>query len=179
MSQSFSSSESRALELLGQGLDPSQVGPAVGLTVSRISQLLSDPEFSAQVAELRFKNLSKHNARDSRYDDLEDKLLEKMENLLVFMMKPMEVLAAIKTINAAKRRGASAPDHILQQQTVINLTMPTQIINQFKVDSNKQVIQAGTQTLITAQSGTIQDLINKHRSPQNALPAPEPSTSSS
>ena len=59
---------------------PEQTASAVGLSVSRISQLLSDPEFSAQVAELRFNNLQKHNERDSAYDTMEEKLLKKLEN---------------------------------------------------------------------------------------------------
>ncbi len=155
--------ESKALDLLGQGLGPETVGPAVGLSVSRISQLLSQEDFAGQVAELRFKNLSRHNLRDTAYDDLEDKLLDKMANLLPFMMKPSEVLMAIRTINQAHRRGASAPDHILQTQQVINLVLPIQIVSKYQVDANKQVLKAGEQTLLTAQSGTIQNLLLAHK----------------
>ena len=172
MSQAITSSESRALELLGQGIGPEQTASAVGLSVSRISQLLSDPSFAEQVAERRFKILSKHNERDNRYDELEDKLLEKMKNCLPFMLKPMEILAAIKTINAARRRGASAPDSILQQQTVVQLTVPVQVINKFKLDSNRQVLEAGQQTLITAQSSHLQDMLKARKEAQNVLPSP-------
>lgn len=172
MSQAISSQESRALQLLGQGIGPEQCASAVGLSVSRISQLLSDPEFSEQVAELRFQNLQKHNERDSHYDSLEDKLLKKLENCLAFMHKPMEVLRAIQIINQAKRRGASAPDHITQQQTVVSLTMPVTVINQFKLDGNRQVLEAGQQTLITAQSSHLQDMIKNRKEAQNVLPSP-------
>lgn len=177
MTQAISSSESRALQLLGQGIGPEQVASAVGLSTSRISQLLSDPEFAAQVAELRFNNLQKHNERDNRYDELEDKLLEKMKNCIPLMYKPQEVLRAIQVINAAKRRGVSAPDHITQQTTVVSLQMPVQVINQYKLDSNKQVLEAGQQTLLTAQSSHLQEMLAKRKEAQNvlsssALPAP-------
>lgn len=159
MSQPLSSSESRALSLLGQGINPEMTASAVGLSVSRISQLLSDPEFAAQVSDLRYKNLAKHNERDAAYDSLEDTLLTRLRDLLPFMMKPMEVLKAIQVINAAKRRGASAPDSIISQQEVINLIMPVQIINQFSVNSSNQVIKAGQQELITVQSSRLTSLV--------------------
>jgi len=145
----------RALTLLGQGVPASIVASTCGVTESRISQLVSDPEFAAEVAELRFSNLQKHNERDSHYDRMEDTLLKRLEDLLPLMMRPMEVLKAIQVINAAKRRGASAPDSIVQQQTYINLTIPTTLIQKFQTNSNNHVIQAGEQTLITMQSGSL------------------------
>lgn len=177
----MSAAEDRALELLGMGIGPEQVGPAVGLSVSRISQLLSDPTFSGKVAELRFKSLSKHNNRDSKYDEVEDQLLAKLENQVQYMMKPGEILGAIKIINGAKRRGASAPDAVLQTQQVVHLTMPVQIINQYKMDVNRQIIQAGDQTLVTAQSGSMQALLETHKAAQlspeqKALEYAKPST---
>lgn len=146
---------SRALTLLGQGISPSIVAATCGVSESRISQLVSDPQFAAAVAELRFNSLQKHNERDSLYDSIEDKLLEKLEDLLPLMMRPMEVLRAIQTINAAKRRGQSAPDSILQQNTVINLSMPTQIIQRFQLNAQNMVVQAGDQTLLTLQSSSL------------------------
>ncbi len=174
MTQAITSQESRALELLGQGVGPEQTASAVGLSVSRISQLLSDADFAAQVAEKRFFNLQKHNERDNAYDMMEDRLLKKLGDCLIFMTKPMEVLRAIQIINQAKRRGASAPDQITQQQTVVTLTMPVTIVNQFKLDGNRQVLEAGQQTLITAQSSHLQDMINKRKDAQNVLPSPLP-----
>lgn len=174
MTQAITSQESRALELLGQGIGPEQTASAVGLSVSRISQLLSDPEFTAQVAEKRFNNLQKHNERDAHYDGLEDKLLKKLENCLTFMHKPMEILRAIQIINQAKRRGVSAPDHITQQQTVVTLTMPITVVNQFKLDGNRQVLEAGQQTLITAQSTHLQDMLKQRKEAQNVLAPPAP-----
>lgn len=169
MTSTTSSTESRALTLLGQGIGPEMVAAAVGVSVSRISQLLSDPEFSAQVADLRFKNLSKHNERDSRYDLLEDALLDKLQDLLPFMMKPLEVLRAIQTINGAKRRGSSAPEAIVSQRTVVNLLMPTQITQIFSapkeltLNTNNQVVKAGNQELITVQSGQMDKLLSASR----------------
>jgi hypothetical protein len=144
--------EERALKLLGSGCGPEVVATAVGVSVSRISQLLSEPEFAAAVSELRFQNLQKHNEMDSKYDTMEKKLVDQLEDLLPLMMRPMEILKAIQVINGAKRRGQSAPESITHQNTVVNLVMPTTLIQKFTTNINNQVINAGNQTLETMQS---------------------------
>lgn len=157
--QDLTAAESRALELLGQGINPEQTAIAVGISPSRISQLLSDTEFAAAVSERRFTNLSKHNERDSAYDSLEDKLLERMKDCLPLMVRPGEILKAIQVINAAKRRGSSAPSAITDQTTIINLVLPNQIINKFTLNGLNQVVQVTaddkTQPMLTIQSGTL------------------------
>lgn len=155
----YNSTEARALELLGSGLGAEVVANACGVTVSRISQLLSEPEFAAQVSELRFNNLQKHNVRDSSYDALEDTLIERMRDLLPLMLRPMEILKAIAVINGAKRRGQSAPEVISASNTIVTLVMPKQIIQNFTVNLNNQVIKAGSQELLTIQSGNMNKML--------------------
>lgn len=160
-STGHTASESRALTLLGSGLGPEAVATAVGISVSRISQLLSDPEFAAEVSELRFKNLQKHNIRDESYDDIEDKLIKQLSDVLPLMMRPMEILKAIQVINGAKRRGQSAPESITNTQTVVNIVLPTSMIRQFEVNANNQVIKAGAQELLTMQSHMMEGMSKK------------------
>jgi hypothetical protein len=70
----------------------------------------------------------------------------------------------------AKRRGSSAPEHIHQQQTVISLTLPVQILNQVTVNAANQVIKAGQQELTTVQSGRLPGLVPKiEGAPQKVL----------
>lgn len=164
--------ESRALALLGQGLGPEMVASAIGVSVSRISQLLSETEFAAAVADLRFKNLSKHNERDNEYDRLEDELIAKMRDLMPFMVRPMEVARVLQIINAAKRRGSSAPESITNQQTVVALNMPISVFQKFTVNAVNQVIQAGQQQLITVQSGNMSKLLERSKQAStSALPS--------
>lgn len=151
----WNSTESRALKLLGAGCNPEAVANAVGVSVSRISQLLSSAEFAAAVSDLRFQNLNKHNEVDAKYDSMEARLLEQLEDLLPLMMRPMEVLKAISVLNAAKRRGQSSPENVTNQSTVVNLTMPTLIMQNFTTNINNQVIKAGNQTLETMQSSNM------------------------
>lgn len=139
----------RILEMLGNGLAPNVVASALGVTDSYVSQLIGEESFSQQVAALRFTRLQEATSRDKRYDSLEDKLLEKMEDLLPMMYKPMEVLRALTLVNAAKRRGADAPDNTVIHNTVVQLTLPQVITQQFVKDIKGQVVAVGEQELIT------------------------------
>jgi hypothetical protein len=164
-----SPTEERALSLLGQGCGPELVASAIGVSVSRISQLLSTPEFAARVAELRFATLSRHNERDQRADRIEDLLLEKLENVIPFITDPMKLVAAYTRINAAKRRGSSSPEAITAQTQVVALNIPSIVINQhirndIQVNMNNQVIKAGDQELITVQSGNMEKLLAQSKS---------------
>jgi len=160
----LSPTEERALKFLGQGVGPEQTAMALGMTTSAISQLLSRPEFAAAVAEARFKNLSAHTERDNKADAIEDILLDKLKDCLPLMVRPMEIIAALSKVNALKRRGASAPESITNQQTVISLNIPVKIVQQFTTTTNNQVIKAGNQELITVQSGNMQALLDASKS---------------
>jgi hypothetical protein len=147
--------EDRALSLLGSGIAAEQVAAALGVTPSRIAQLLSTEVFSRQVADLRYTNLQKHNVRDEAYDNLEDRLLTKLNNAMPLLMKPRDIIDALTKVNAAKRRGQSAPAQVNNQQNVVNLILPAIIVEKFAIDINNQVTRAGKQDLLTMQSGNL------------------------
>ncbi len=163
------STEERALTLLGSGIAPETVAASLGVSASRISQLLSDDEFASKVATLRYEALAKHNTRDSSYDSLEDELIEKMRDCIPLMHRPMEILKAISVINAAKRRGSSTPDSIIEKQSIVQLTVPIQIINKFQTNLQGQVTSIGDTSLVTIQSGSLDSLIKEKRN-AHALP---------
>jgi len=158
---------SRALELLGMGVIATQVAAALGVDISRISQLLSEEAFAAKVAELRFSNLRKHTERDTKYDGLEDTLIEKLGDCLPLMHRPMEILKAIQVINSAKRRGASAPEHTTNQNQIIQLNVPSALIEKFRVNINNQVTIAGNQSLETIQPGSLLDMAKSSKNLQS------------
>lgn len=145
----YEGTAARILEMLGNGLAPTIVSNALGVSESYISQLLSEESFSQQVTGLRYANLQAATTRDRSYDAIEDELIKKMKDLLPMMYKPMEVLRAITVINTAKRRGADAPDNTVIHQTVVQLTLPTSITTKFITNVTNQVISAGDQELIT------------------------------
>ena len=148
-----STPEERALTLLGQGIPPSVVANTLGVDVSRISQYLSDSNFAARVVEKKFEALSKHNEQDDLADKTEARLLEKLEQSLPFLTRPMEILKAYQVLNAAKRKGQIIPETLTNQQRIIQLNIPQILIDKFQTNVHNQVTQVGQQTLVTIQSG--------------------------
>lgn len=159
-----SATEEKALKLLGSGYTPQVVASACGVSVSRISQLLSEEDFAAQIAELRFENLQKHNRQDEKYDAIEEKLTTMLDDLLPLMLRPNDILKAISVINGAKRRGAAGNAEVgAAQNTVVNLVMPSVIVNKFTTNINNQVIQAGSQTLETVQATSLNERLKNFK----------------
>lgn len=160
--------DTKALKLLGSGLAPIVVASAIGVNESYISQLVSKPEFALEVAKLRMATTTGYIEVDGKYDSIEAKLLDKLDNCIGLMFKPMEILRAIQVINAAKRRtglgaGTDTANNVSQ---VVNLTLPTVIIQKFTTNINNQVISAGAQSLITATSNQV--LVMKEASTREA-----------
>ena len=162
----FDGIKGKILTMLGNGLSNEIVSTAVGVSPSYISQLLSEEAFAMQVTELRFQNLQKHTERDNSYDSIEDALIEKMRDLLPMMYRPMEVLRAIQVINAAKRRGASAPEQMTINNTVINLNLPKHQMQKIIQNSQGQVVQAGNQVLLTMSSNSLLNTIAQKTEPK-------------
>lgn len=157
----YTGTEDRALALLGTGISTEKVASALGISASRISQLMSDETFAAQVVALRYDNLQKFNIRDGNYDDLEDLVLKKLKDAIPLMFKPDTILKALQTLNSAKRRGQSAPESITDQQTIVTIVLPKQITQKFTTNIDNQVINAGGQNLQTMQSGSLLALAEK------------------
>ena len=163
----YTGTAERVLSLLGAGVQPVQVASAVGCSESYISQLLADEDFAKAVAQKRYELLVAESGRDRAYDDIEDQLLEKLKASLPFITKTAEILASIKIVNGAKRRGAGTLGGAASNNTVIQLVLPAKTKARFTADANGQVVEvsseAGSQSLLTVQSGSVGRLLEQHK----------------
>ena len=148
----------RAKTLLGSGITAATVAGSLGVSEGYISQLLSDSVFASEVSSLRYTALQSHNARDDRYDTIEDKLQDKLEQSIPLMIKPDTILKAIQVINGAKRRGATADIVEVAPQSMVTITLPKATIQNFTTNINNQVIKAGNQDLLTIDSDKLTNL---------------------
>jgi hypothetical protein len=155
----------QVVELLGSGLTQEQVATAVGCEQAAISRLLAEPEVNARVTELRMSALTSHNERDHSIDEIEDKLISKLNDTVDHIFKPRDLLAAFRIVNAAKRRGLSVAPTTIGSKTVVNLTLPTVIINKFIRNSKGEVISVDGQTLISMPARQLlSNLASKNKS---------------
>ena len=171
-----STTEDRALTLLGQGVPPTAVANALGVDISRISQLLADDSFASRVVEKKFESLSKHNERDTKIDSLEDTLLQKMQDCLPYMTRPMEILKSFAILNAAKRRGQTSPESLTSKQTIIQLNIPQIIVEKFQSNVHNQVVQVGAQSLLTIPSGQLLKQLEAQNVSNGQRELPSPTT---
>lgn len=155
----WSSTEQRAIKLLAAGLQNSQAAAALGVTESRVSQMLAEENFAAEVAAAKFLAMEKRTTRDAAYDELEDTLLEKVKLASQFESRLPVLVKALQIINAARRSMTSGPAAGNLQQTVVNITIPQVAASMFTTNSNNQVISAGEQQLLTIQSGALHRMV--------------------
>lgn len=146
------STKERLIELLGSGISPAIAASAVGCTESYVSQLLSDEQVAAQISALRFANLQAASSRDKKMDSLEDTLLDKLQTTIPLMMRPGEILKAVATVNAMKRRGSAAPESMHIHNQVINLQLAPKTSVHFQLSANKELVEVAGRTLTTMSS---------------------------
>lgn len=156
----------RALELLGAGVSQEATASALGVTASYISQLMAEEEFAKQVAEMRFTQLHAHTKRDNKYDGIEDKLLDRMEQSLPLMIKPNEILRALQVVNAAKRRGSQAQELPVGQHAQVVLNMPVKLVQKFVTNIQNQVIAVEGKDLITIPPQELLKKVGVHENKQ-------------
>lgn len=164
----MNATQERALALLGSGYPPTIVANSVGVSESYISQLLSLDWFAAQVQELKFLNLKKHTELDDAYDDLEEKLLKKLDKLVPLLIKPMDISRVLQTVNGAKRRGAASSEVGHVTQNIIQLSIPSALLQKYVKNTNNQIVevQDGTgqlKSLVTTSSGSLERLSREAR----------------
>jgi len=153
-------SDDKIKELLAAGLPNSTVASAVGCSESYISQLMANEEFREDVINRKTAALTANTKRDLSIDSIEDKVIAKLEELVDgnHIYKPQEVLRTFQVLNAAKRRGISANEHLHAQQTVVQLQIPPEFLRRFTgftIDGKGEVIESDGQTLVSMPASTL------------------------
>lgn len=181
-----SGSVDKIKELLGNGLSNEIVATAVGVSISYISQLMADEQFSAEVISLRTIALTDATVRDRSWDGLENKMLDNLHNLVDQKMiyKVNDVVKVLAIANNAKRRGATSQDALTTHKTVVQLTLPAVIVNKYRKTLEGEVVEVITdegasQTLITMPAAALMQKLaaenvgdKKYETLKKYLPAP-------
>lgn len=159
-------------ELLGSGLSNEIVATAVGCDPSYITQLMSQQEFASKVIELRTVALTANSRRDRTIDEIEDKILEKLDTVIDQngFYKPADILRAAAVVNAMKRRGVPATESLTVNNTVVNLQMPVQIVHSYVKNPTGEVVEVDGKTLVTASSHTLLEELARTRGGKDGEP---------
>ena len=163
----------RAKKLLGSGVQAELVAATLGCEASYISQLLSDEHFREEVIALRVATLTAATERDNKIDDIEDELLRKIQESVDYIVKPRELIAAFNVINNAKRRGAGVGQSAVQNNVVVQLTLPTVIQHRFVTNSQGEVVEVDGKTTVTMPPAQMLKQLADRKEQTNGIQAAE------
>lgn len=163
---SLSPNELRMLQLLGNGISQELTASTCGVTPAYISQLMAQEGFASLVNKLRYEKLEAEASIDDRYNKMESDLQDKMEKVIPMLIKPRDILDFSTRINQMKRRNtASAPSANSSATVVVNLQLPTAIMNKLVIDAEtNKVIEANGQELLTLPSNNMYGIYNDAKS---------------
>lgn len=156
--------------LLGKGMDRGHVALAVGISESYISQLLADPAFAGEVQALRYNYMTNATAHDEALDALEHTVVDKLNSSIAFVVDPLKLTRMLQVINAAKRRGAAPTSATGSGAQVVELVLPTammQVITgdvanvNVQTNAHSQVVAVDGRSMATAQAHVLPELANK------------------
>lgn len=145
------------LKYLSAGVQPVEAARALGVTPSAVTQLMQSEELAPEVEKIRAAQAERGQALDQKYDALEEKLLNKLEQTIPLLMKPMEITKVLSHVNAAKRRGIVATTSTETPQ-IVHLHLPPQIRQRVILNAQNQVVAVGDKQLITIQSANVAKL---------------------
>lgn len=155
----FSPSEESVLKLLADGHSQEVVAGTLGITPSAVSQYISRDDFRAELARRKSESLEKYKKLDNTYDRIEQSLAEKLEASVFMMTRPGEITAALSKINAMKRRvGATDHGSSNPQSTIVNITLPVQIVHKFTTTQEGHIVGIDEKSLVTIPSNTLNRL---------------------
>ncbi len=163
MSQS-SPTRQNALQLLGQGVAPSQAAAALGVSESQISQYLSDEDFAAELAAQRASATAEDLAYDEKLDRVEEEFLGRIEQKAAFA-NLQQSLQAFKILNVAKRRKDSriAPTST-GGGTIVNITIPIAVIPQYITNSKNEIVEVEGKTMVSASPKRLEEMLKQRGS---------------
>lgn len=146
----------RALQLLGKAnLSNEVVASTLGCDPSYISQLMSEEDFREKVTAMRALALTANTERDAKADAIEDRILDRLQEQIEYIVRPSELLNAYRVVNAARRRGVASGEAQVINNNVVNLVLPGVVTSQFKTNGMNEVVEVSERPLITINSNTL------------------------
>jgi hypothetical protein len=146
--------KSKVVSLLGSGASVTQVAQAVGCDISYISQLLGDEVVAREVAELRTADILRYRTLDDKYDDIEEKLLTKLQDMLPYFTKPDQLIKALQMVNGAKRKSKGIAAEVESGQ-IVKLQLPNVTINNYKITMQNNMVEVGGRSLVPMASADL------------------------
>jgi predicted transcriptional regulator len=157
-------------KLLSLDLPQVAVAQALGITEGAISQFMDSPEFRAEVAAMKYARIDGAAVRDEKLDAIEDTVIDKLQKSISYMIKPSELLCALKILSGVPRKSAVNLTGAAQAlgQTV-NITLPNVTAITYVKTQQGEIIEAGGRSLATLPSSVLKQLAGTNQPAQQQL----------
>jgi transcriptional regulator with XRE-family HTH domain len=165
----------RISTLLASGLKAAQVATVVGISPSRISQLLQEEDFKllldSKLAEQDIRDVEEV-AITAKYHAAEHLLLEQITQLAP-VSELRDVVGALKVVadrqDKAKTRMNPIPvAGTTIHQNIVQLTLPLQALPEIHISGNREVVGIGDNNLAPLSSQGVTSLFASRRAAQQA-----------
>jgi len=159
----------RILNMLCTGLSPEEAAQAVGVDSSFVRHLKQEPDFIEQIKIKLQENTERAIQIDENYAAIEKQATDRLKTLLPLIHSPRDLMQLAAFANAAKKKtsiGPAAGSEGASSQPLVKVIMPTIILNNFTVNPNNEIVQAGGRTLTTLNSTSITSLIERAKDQQ-------------
>lgn len=153
--------QEKILNLLSYGMKAADVADATGVSASRISQLLNEPEFKSALDNLKYTRMQGYAAKDDQADRIEGKILDQLEKTVHLVADPLKLTRMLKDVNSLKRRTTGAGLATAPDAKVVNLNIGIGLISKFQVNSNSEVIAVNGKSTLTMPSGQFRRFANE------------------
>jgi hypothetical protein len=131
---------------------------------------MSDKDFATQVSIARTTGMTEALDRDSKLDKLEDLLLDRMQDSVAYVTKPMELTRIFQTLNAAKRRSTPNTGELPQTQQIISLNIPVHVVANFQLSNTREIVEVDGRALVSMSAKQLRDQLDRRDDDANRLP---------
>ena len=167
------STRDKALELLGKNVPNHTTAAILGITPARVSQFLEDPDFKEQVQARLIESTLASSERDKKKDDIEDLLLQKMQDSIGFITRPLEILKALQVVSALPRRAAATQGVPTGERMEATLTLPAFVAKgavkvEFQFNTDREVVEVGGKAMQTMSMPSVLSALEEYKETRNA-----------
>lgn len=154
----------RILNMLCSGLSPKETADAIGVDVSLIAHLKEEPDFIEQIKIRLIENTERAIQIDDNYAYIEKQATDRLKSLIGLIHSPKDLMQLAAFANQAKKKTSStanvdSPNG--NEQKSVKILMPMVVLNNFSMNPNNEIVEAGGRTLTTLNSASINSLVAK------------------
>jgi hypothetical protein len=155
--------QDRVKELLGKGLSGSVVASALGCDPSYVAQLMSEDEFRAAVTNMRAQGAETALKRDSKWDGLEDQMLDKLTMLVPMVTRVSDLARIAQIANNAKRTAKELANSNDTAAPTVTLVLPEAATVRFITNHSAQVVEVEGRSMAALPTKHLQTVMDERK----------------